>query len=180
MSEEIVREEQEVETPEEQPEEEVEIDLEDDDTDSDLAQALAEKEAKIKELEALIIKNKKASKPITQPNDDEFGSVKKTVQELKFAEQKRQFGYENNLSPEEADYIFKVNQKPSKELLDDPFIKGGLQAIRAAKKVSDNTPKSSSRSPKFELPKKESLTPDDKQKAFEDYLEKKRQERFNN
>lgn len=103
-------------------------------------------------------------------NDD----IKQTVQSLKLAEDKRQFGYQNGLSPEETDYLFRFNPNPTKELLDDPFIKGGLQTIRAKKRVEDNTPSTSSRSPRFELPKKEDLTPDDKQKAFEDFMASKR------
>lgn len=103
-------------------------------------------------------------------NDD----IRQTVQSLQLAETKRQFGYQNGLSPEETDHIFKINSNPTKEILEDPFVKGGLQAIRAKRRVEDNTPQTSSRSPKFELPKKEDLTPDDKQKAFEDFMASKK------
>lgn len=103
-------------------------------------------------------------------NDD----IRQTVQSLQLAETKRQFGYQNGLSPEETDHIFKINSNPTKEILEDPFVKGGLQAIRAKRRVEDNTPQTSSRSPRFELPKKEDLTPDDKQKAFEDFMASKK------
>jgi len=152
----------------------LEVDLEEEDDSSDeLAQIKAEKERLERELGSLKRDFKKLTKaPLQKPNEDLDG-IKSVVSKLQLAEQKRQFGYENHLSPEEADYIFKVNPKPSKELLEDPFIKGGLEAIRAAKRVADNTPSTSSRSPRFEIPKKDDLTSDDKQKAFEDYLKEK-------
>lgn len=110
--------------------------------------------------------------PITKKEvvDDD---IKQTVQSLQLAETKRQFGYQHGLSPEETDHIFKINSNPTKEILEDPFVKGGLQAIRAKKRVEDNTPSSTSRSPRFELPKKEDLNADDKQKAFENFMSAK-------
>lgn len=181
MSEEIVREE-EVETPEEQPIEEFDIELDDevegDDSSDDLAEALKEKDAKIKELEALIVKNKKDSKPIKKQNDGDLSDVRQSISELKMAEQKRQFGYENNLSPDETDIVYRFNPKPTSETLKLIPVVGALEAMRKQKKVSDNTPKSTSRSPRFELPKKDNLSSDEKQKAFNEYLERKRQEKY--
>jgi hypothetical protein len=89
------------------------------------------------------------------------------VAELKLAETKRQFGYENGLSPEQTDFVYKINQKPSKELLEDAPIKAALKAIEDKKKVADNTPRAS-RSSGFTLPtKKTPLTADEKQEAFD-------------
>jgi len=104
-----------------------------------------------------------APKQALAPQNDDLRS---TVQELKLAEQKRQFGYANSLSPEETDAVFKLNSNPTKETLNDDFVKGGLQAIRSKKKVEDNTPRSS-RSSGFKLPQKEAITAEDKQEAFE-------------
>lgn len=91
---------------------------------------------------------------------------------LELLEKKRQFGYEHSLSPDETDAIFKINPNPSKEDLDNPFIKGGLDALRAKKRIADNTPSSSSRSMTFNGKDiKEIFTDDkaskaDKQKAW--------------
>lgn len=154
-----------------------EVELEDDSElmeDSDeLAKIKAEKERLERELGSLKRDFKKLTKAPLQTNDGVEG-LKKTVSELKNAELKRQFGYENGLAPDEVDYIFKVNNKPTKDLLEDPFIKGGLDAIRTQKKIANNTPTASSRSPRFEIPKKDDLTSDDKQKAFEEYLRAKK------
>lgn len=156
-------------------EEELEINLEDNSEETDSQDELAKKDEYIRQLTA---RAKKAeallkSKAPYKPNDDIDG-IKSVVSKLELAEKKRQFGYENGLSPEEADYIFKVNPKPTKELLEDPFIKGGLEAIRVVKRTADNTPSTSSRSPRFEIPKKDDITSDDKQKAFDEY----KKERF--
>jgi hypothetical protein len=96
--------------------------------------------------------------------------IVKTVEKLELAERKREFGYENGLSPAETDHIFKINPNPTKELLEDPFVKGGLQALRAKKRVEDNTPSNSQRSPTFQLPKKADMTPDEKQQHFEQHM----------
>jgi len=111
----------------------------------------------------------KAEKPLETKHDD----IRSTVAELKLAETKRQFGYENGLSPEETDFVFKINSKPTKDALDDVAIKGALQAIRGQKKVADNTPRAS-RSSGFQLPtKKAPLSADEKEEAYEKYKKEK-------
>jgi len=109
------------------------------------------------------LKSVQTKKPLEEKHDD----IRSTVAELKLAETKRQFGYEHGLSPEETDFVFKINGKPTKEALDDVAIKGALQAIRSQKKVADNIPRAS-RSSGFTLPtKKTPLTADEKQEAFD-------------
>lgn len=102
--------------------------------------------------------------------DKKDDDIRLTVKELQLAEQKRQFGYANNLSPEETDAVFKLSANPTKEVLEDPFVKGGLAALRAKKRVSENIPSSSSRSGSFKLPSKEEATPESKQKAYEEFV----------
>lgn len=69
--------------------------------------------------------------------------LRSDVENLKQIEAKRQFGYENQLSPEETDFIFRTSQgKPTKESLNDPFVKAGLEGYRQTKRVSENTPSS--------------------------------------
>lgn len=136
---------------------------------------IARKDAIIRQLTARAKKAEAKVEPRQITKEDKGNDdIRQTVQSLQLAETKRQFGYQNGLSPEETDHIFKINSNPSKEILEDPFVKGGLQAIRAKRRVEDNTPQTSSRSPRFELPKKEDLTPDDKQKAFEDFMASKK------
>lgn len=159
-------------------EEELELDLEDDEDVEELKktiETLKIQKAKYKEKYTELISKKPEPKQFNKPNPKKDDDYKVKVDSLLIAEEKRQFGYQNGLSPEETDYIFKINSAPSKELLEDPFIKGGLEAIRSAKRVENNTPSISGRSQKFELPKsKTTLTQDEKQAAFERF----KQERF--
>lgn len=105
---------------------------------------------------------------LTEKNDD----IRLTVKELQLAETKRQFGYANDLSPEETDAVFKLSPNPTKEVLNDPFVKGGLAALRAKKRVEENTPRSSSRSATFKLPSTENDA-DAKQKALDEFVAKR-------
>lgn len=94
--------------------------------------------------------------------------VVQTVRSLKIAEDKRQFGFENNLSPQETDYVFKfANGKPTKEVLNNPFVKAGIEGLRATKRIEDNTPSSNHRSPVFQG------------KEFKDMDEEERRKRYN-
>jgi hypothetical protein len=123
--------------------------------------------ARMKKAEEALRANTK--KPLEEKHDD----IRSTVAELKLAETKRQFGYENGLSPEETDFVFKINGKPTKDALEDVAIKGALQAIRSQKKVADNIPRAS-RSSGFQLPtKKTPLSTDEKEEAYEKYKKEK-------
>ena len=108
-------------------------------------------------------------KPLETKHDD----IRSTVAELKLAETKRQFGYANGLSPEETDFVFKLNQNPTKDVLEDVAVKGALTALRSKKKVEDNIPRAS-RSSGFQLPtKKTPLTSQEKEEAYEKYKKEK-------
>lgn len=91
---------------------------------------------------------KKKSPQLTEKKEPQTDLAER-LNNLELLEKKRQFGYEHGLSPDEADAIFKINPNPSKEDLDNPFIKGGLEALRAKRRVAENTPSSSSRSVTF-------------------------------
>lgn len=112
---------------------------------------------------------KKLSQPITnkqEPKIDE--ELKKDVSFLKEIEFKRQFGFEHNLSPKETDYAFKFsNGKPTKEILEDPFFKGGLDSLRAKERLEKNIPGSSSRSSVFTEKPFGELTQEERKKQFE-------------
>ena len=109
------------------------------------AEALKAKAEAAKLNAILTRKNKREQKePLQEQPIDE--DITLTVKELKMAEDKRQFGYENGLSPAEVDAVFKNNPNPTKETLEDPFVKGGLAAVRSQNRVESNTPRTSSRS----------------------------------
>lgn len=97
--------------------------------------------------------------------------IEKRISNIETIEAKRQFGYENSLSPEETDLAFKfANGKPSKKTLIDPFFKAGLDGIRAAKKTAANIPGSSRRSPSYNAKPFSELTKEDRKKQFEDRI----------
>lgn len=139
----------------------------------DTAALIARKDSIIRQLAARLRKEKgtkPAERQAISPKTDD-GDIRSTVQRLALAEEKRQFGFRHSLSPDETDYIFRFDPKPTKELLDDPFVKGGLKTIRDKRRAESNTPPLAGRSPSFALPKKEDLTPDDKQAAFDKFRE---------
>lgn len=129
-----------------EPQEEVEITLPDEEPVDAPAEETVPKAqfnqalARAKKAE-LALKEKTKSADITPKDDD----LHKTVAELKFAETKRQFGYENSLSPDETDMVFRFNPKPTKEDLDNPFVKGGIEALRSKRRAESNTPSPSSK-----------------------------------
>jgi hypothetical protein len=112
---------------------------------------------------------KKLSQPIIPKQEPKIDDeIVKDVNYLKQVEAKRQFGFEHNLSPEETDYAFKFSGgKPTKEILEDPFFKGGLDSLRAKKRLEANIPGSSSRSSVFSDKPFTELTPEERKKQFE-------------
>ena len=138
--------------------EELNLDLEEEQGDTSqvangdveaLTKRLADVEAMNKKLYARI-KRQPAEKPkLTQKPDEDSDDLRKTVAQLQMAEKKRQFGYDNGLSPEETDKIFKINSNPSKETLEDEFVKAGLDAMRAKQRVNAAIPSTSSRATAF-------------------------------
>jgi len=83
--------------------------------------------------------------PPTVPPDDE---LRKTVGGLQLAEEKRQFGYQHSLSPEETDLAFALADgqkvKPT-DILTNDFFKTGLDGLRQKRKTASAIPGSSSR-----------------------------------
>lgn len=92
----------------------------------------------------------------------------KDVQDLKEEKLKRQFGFDNGLSPEETDIAFKYsNGKLSKEMLEDSFFKAGLESLRAKKRLESNLPGSNSRSSVFREKSFSETPEEDRKKIFE-------------
>lgn len=98
--------------------------------------------------------------------DDE---IVKSVKRLEEIESKRQFGFENQLSPEETDFVYKISGgKPTKEILEDPFVKSGLEGYRSKKRLEANTPSGSSSSSIFKSKQFNEMSKDEQRKAFEE------------
>lgn len=132
---------------------------------------------------AIADRTKKKIKPINSnlnsklqdkaENPDE--EVVSRLSNLELAEKKRQFGYENSLSPSQTDKVFALNQNPTKETLKDPFVKAGLDAIRRQERLENNTPSTSAKSGVLDRTKLKDASPEEKQKAFEQYMKSKTQ-----
>lgn len=155
-----------------QPDEELDLDLETGEQETtppaeDVEankQRIAELEAKNKQLYARLKKQHK--EPIKQVEN--IGDAGTRLTKLELAEAKRQFAWENGLSPEETDKVFAITQKPSKETLKDPFIKAGLEAIRAEKRVAEATPSPSGRGIKHNGKSFKEMTPEEREQFFAD------------
>jgi len=80
-----------------------------------------------------------AETPKLKPDEE----IDKRLSSLENERAKHTFGYENKLSPKEVDHIFSVNPNNPEEALKDPFIKGGIDAVRKQDKVKEATPSSS-------------------------------------
>lgn len=86
------------------------------------------------------------SKPT--PKDD---NVDDRVSKLELSEKKRNFGYDNGLSPEETDHLFRfAGDKTPDEALKDPFFQAGLKEMRRSKRVAEAIPSSSNRATKVD------------------------------
>lgn len=126
----------------------------------------AELERKNKQLFARLKKPKQSTTPNSK-STEELQEIRETVNKLSLAEQKRQFQYENNLSPEQTDKVFAITSKPTKETLEDPFVKAGLEAIRQQQRVSEATPSPSGRSSTHNGKTFKDMTPDERQAAMD-------------
>jgi hypothetical protein len=115
--------------------------------------------------------NSKLETKAENPDDE----VVDRLSHLELAEKKRQFGYENGLSPQETDKVFQVSPNPTAETLKDPFLKAGLEAVRRQERVANNTPSTSAKSPSFNVKKMKEATPEEKQEAFTKYMKAKNQ-----
>ena len=109
------------------------------------------------------------NKPNLSTRDSEDPIVKK-VEKLETIEMKRQFGYENGLSPQETDFVFRISGgKPDKKILEDPFVKSGLEGYRASKRIENNTPGANSKSPIFQGKKYDDMSEEERRKSFEEH-----------
>lgn len=139
---------------------------------------LTEEETKRKQAEAdkakaesdLKVEREKHNQELAQA-PEKLKGIEDKVSQLELAERKRQFGYDNGLSPVETDRVFQINPNPTKEILDDPFVKGGLSAIKAKEKLSQNMPGASTGSGTFAAGKDlDKLSPDEKDEELKKFV----------
>lgn len=109
--------------------------------------------------------------PIIQPKQEPSDDITATVQQLKLAEEKRQFGFENSLSPQETDLAFKFSGgKPDQKILEDEFFKGGLESMRSRQRLANNTPGASTGGMSYQGKSFTELSEPERQKAFEEKM----------
>lgn len=95
--------------------------------------------------------------------------IEERLGHLEMSEEKRQFGHENKLSPEETDNLFAyakgMNQKPA-DALKNTFFTEALKAFRQASKNGSATPNPSARAPVVEGKSIKEMNTDEKRKNF--------------
>jgi len=159
----------------------------DDLSEEELREQLKEKDKKVKELDAQRKhKHKKLEKlkeelegdgedssqedSYTQEvNPDKINQLEEKVTKVERSNQKRNFQYRHNLSPEQVDYLFDKIDGDPKEELENPATQAALNSIASQKKVEDNTPSSSSN--KFSTAQKK----DDKNRGDKSKTEKQKE-----
>ena len=88
-----------------------------------------------------VSKKGRVTKP--SPDSSRLDTLEKTIAETQVAEKKRTFGYDNNLSPKQTNYVFKLTKRPTPKFLAQPHVKAALDAIKAQENVKRNTPSGS-------------------------------------
>lgn len=110
-----------------------------------------------KELRELLQKNgnkNNAKRRVTSKNrntsnssktEERLSSVEKFTKDAQLNEQKRSFGYDNNLSPKQTDFVFKMTKRPTAKFIAQPHIKAALDTIAQQSNVRANTPSGNGR-----------------------------------
>lgn len=77
--------------------------------------------------------------------EERLKSIEISQRKSALIEAKRNFGYDNSLSPAQVDVVFKMTKRPTKKFLDTPYVKAALNEIAREANVRDNTPSSGGR-----------------------------------
>lgn len=115
--------------------------------------------------------SKKNGRDTRQPSetDKRLEALEKKTSEALVLEKKRTFGYENNLSPKQVNYVFRLTKRPTASFLAKPHVKAALDAIKAQDNVSRNTPTGSGKRPRGSESKKwTELKPEERQASLAD------------
>lgn len=113
--------------------------------------------------------SKKKGRDTRQPSetDKRLEALEKKTNETLVLEKKRTFGYENQLSPKQVNYVFRLTKRPTASFLAKPHVKAALDAIKAQENVSRNTPTGSGKRPRNgETKKWTELKPEERQSNF--------------
>lgn len=123
--------------------------------------------------------NPPAAAPGNTPNapqkpDERVEALAGSVETLKLAEDKRQFGYAHKLSPEETDGAFALarglGMKPA-QVLEHPLFKNGLAGMRSENANSNASPGTSHRSVVVEGKTFEKMTADERRSNFDSVVQ---------
>ena len=111
--------------------------------------------------------DKRANRP--DPNAARLEAIEKEQARSRLLEAKRQFGYENGLSPDEVDVVFRLTKRPTAKALKDPVIAGALEGHRTAKRARNNIPSTQGRpGARHSAKADKDLTPKERQDRFAD------------
>ncbi len=99
-------------------------------------------------------------------DDERLDQIEANQRRIDLLEEKRNFGFVNDLPPDEVDVVYKLNKKPTAKTLKDPIVRGALEGYRTDKRVRNNIPSTNARHRTFGG------------KAYKDLPESQRQEHF--
>lgn len=116
-----------------------------------------------------LLSEKKVEPPKYLPPTDDLNEIKGDIGKLKQSEEKRSFGHDQNLSPEETDFVFGTASGlniSSKDALAKPYVKAAIDAMRAQKRAESNIPGASNRAPRVDGKTWNEMDSKEKEKNF--------------
>lgn len=142
-------------------------------TKKDLAKAIADAMSQRGKNKAgarqRLAKNGNTSKGHTEKPNPRLDALEASIRKGEESEAKRQYGFENGLTPGEVDVVYRFSKKPTSKTLKDPIVKGALDGYRNSSKRRDNLPSNSGRAFKPGGKDWNSITdPKERQKHFGD------------
>jgi hypothetical protein len=147
-------------------------DGEDEDDDKPLTRKDLEAILKTKQNKANAGRRVSQKQPISSSHkkvdNDRLNRLEVAQQRQELVERKRQFGHEHNLSPKAVDHVFRLTKRPTGKFLQDPAVKGALDAIRASERTRVNTPGTNGRTVYGDNKTWTDLKPEEKQANFAD------------
>lgn len=115
------------------------------------------------------VSNKKADTTRNPKTDDRLTALERSDKERQILERKRDFGYENGLSPAQVNLVFRLTKRPTGKFLKVPHVKAALDAISAQERIRSNTPSNSGRNFRSPSGKKWiELKPEERQASLAD------------
>lgn len=101
--------------------------------------------------------------------EDRLAEIEKRQQRADLLERKREFGYNNSLSPKQVDLVFRLSKRPTSKFLKEPYVQAAIKSIGETANVRENTPGGSGRAFKSQGNKSwDKLSDQEKQDNFAD------------